>query len=422
MFTFGSKLTNRFAFCLGALPSDDQVDYKRVMPFARSWKAILILGLISAPFWYAEITILNQAVSSWSEAENLFMLISALFLTFWLAIWSLPTLIVTLILVVLISGRGVLLIYGGRVEIHVGIPWVGAVVRIAAAQVKDVCLVDPDPRSVFASQGKQLQITSEGEEDDSPIGGNMTEHDVSLIKQAIDLNRSVDSKLFGDEQAVQEQRKKDKASRAALANAAKYQSDEPHEPSRYSLWALILANLVPLAGVLIFGWSLPEIMVLYWVETAIIALYHIAKNIVISPYLGLFSALLTLCKVGGFMALHFLFIWLLFVKTGASESERFGSSTQEAWLYISALWPAILSLLFSHGHSFMSNFMASSRRYSNTEVDDKEVFSRVLIMHLTVILGGGLAMIIGEPIWALAILVGLKLLADLHAHTKLHRS
>ncbi len=422
MFTFSPKLTNRFAFCLGALPSGDQVDYKRVMPFARSWKVILILGLIAAPFWYAEITVLNQAAASWSKAESLFMLISALFLTFWLAIWSFATLIMTLILVILISGRGVLLIYGGRVEIHIGIPLIGGAIRIPAAEVKDVFLVDPDPKSVFATEGKQLQITSEDHEDDSPIGGNMTEHDVSLIKQAIDINRSVDSKLVGDERTVQEQRKKDKASREALARAAKYQSDESPELYRNSLWALILANLVPLAGVLILGWSLPEIMVLYWVETAIIMLYHIAKNVVISPYLGLFSGLFTLCKVGGFMAVHFLFIWLLFVKAGASESERFVSSTYEAWLYLTALWPAILALLFSHGYSFMSNFMASDKRYSNTAIDDKQVFSRIFIMHLTVILGGGLAMITGGPIWALAVLVGLKLTVDMHAHTKLHKS
>ena len=40
---------------------------------------------------------------------------------------------------------------------------------------------------------------------------------------------------------------------------------------------LLLANLIPLVGVLFFGWSLITILVLYWVENGIVGLWNIPK-------------------------------------------------------------------------------------------------------------------------------------------------
>ena len=40
---------------------------------------------------------------------------------------------------------------------------------------------------------------------------------------------------------------------------------------------LIVANLIPLAGVLLFGWSLWTILVLYWVENGIVGFWNVPK-------------------------------------------------------------------------------------------------------------------------------------------------
>lgn len=60
----------------------------------------------------------------------------------------------------MICGRSVLLICNGSIEIHLGIPWVGFAVREAAADIEDVPLVNPNPKTFFPQQGKQLQIRS----------------------------------------------------------------------------------------------------------------------------------------------------------------------------------------------------------------------------------------------------------------------
>jgi Family of unknown function (DUF6498) len=39
---------------------------------------------------------------------------------------------------------------------------------------------------------------------------------------------------------------------------------------RASAWALVAANVLPLVGVLLWGWSAFDIVALYWVENVII--------------------------------------------------------------------------------------------------------------------------------------------------------
>ena len=41
--------------------------------------------------------------------------------------------------------------------------------------------------------------------------------------------------------------------------------------------ALILANLVPLAGVLWFGWDVWGILIIYWLENGIVGLFNVLK-------------------------------------------------------------------------------------------------------------------------------------------------
>lgn len=40
---------------------------------------------------------------------------------------------------------------------------------------------------------------------------------------------------------------------------------------------LILVNLVPLAGVFVFGWDVGFLMLIYWIETVVIGLFNIPK-------------------------------------------------------------------------------------------------------------------------------------------------
>ncbi len=45
-------------------------------------------------------------------------------------------------------------------------------------------------------------------------------------------------------------------------------------------------------------------------------------------------------------------------------------------------------------------------------------YNRIIVLHLTIIAGGGLTMVMGSPVWLLALLIGLKILMDVRAHLK----
>ena len=53
-----------------------------------------------------------------------------------------------------------------------------------------------------------------------------------------------------------------------------------------SALVLVAANLVPLAGVLFFGWSVFSTLLLFWVENVIVGAFNVLRMLVAQPQLG----------------------------------------------------------------------------------------------------------------------------------------
>jgi uncharacterized protein DUF6498 len=89
---------------------------------------------------------------------------------------------------------------------------------------------------------------------------------------------------------------------------------------------LIAANLVPLIGVFLWGWDAFVLLVLYWLETAVIAFWTIVRIASMprdalgdikfegsdKPAAPLALAAFFTVHAGIFMSVHFLFLWELF--------------------------------------------------------------------------------------------------------------
>ena len=91
---------------------------------------------------------------------------------------------------------------------------------------------------------------------------------------------------------------------------------------------LIAANLVPLIGVLLWDWDAFVLLVLYWLETAVIAFWTVVRIATMSrdalgdiqfegadktkPASPLALAAFFTVHAGIFMAVHFMFLWELF--------------------------------------------------------------------------------------------------------------
>jgi hypothetical protein len=187
-----------------------------------------------------------------------------------------------------------------------------------------------------------------------------------------------------------------------------------------STLVLIIANLFPVAGTIYLGWNLSDVMVLYWAESAVIGIFNLCKIIAIGRWMALLAGPFFLGHFCGFMAIHFLFIYTIFVKGIEGMGASGGDLADVAQLFVN-LWPALLVLFASHAYSFFSNFIGRGEYRKRTIKEQmSEPYSRIIFMQLVLILGGGISMILGQTEPVLIAVIGLKIYFDVKAHIKEH--
>jgi len=91
------------------------------------------------------------------------------------------------------------------------------------------------------------------------------------------------------------------------------------------------------------------------------------------------------------------------------------------------LWPNVLlaavALFISHGASFLFNFIGRGEYIVTSAARQMATpYGRVVVLHLTIIIGSIIVSILGAPIGALVILIGLKTAFDLGLHLREHRN
>jgi hypothetical protein len=184
--------------------------------------------------------------------------------------------------------------------------------------------------------------------------------------------------------------------------------------------ALIVVNLLPLGGVLSFDWNLADVMVLYWAESAVIGFWNVIKLAIVGKWMALLIIPFFVGHFGGFMAGHFLFIYYFFVREIGATGAEPGVWNALVDLFV-PLRSALLSLCISHGISFFSNFLGR-REYLETGLKRQMTvpYKRIMIMHVTLLVGGFLTLLLRTPQPALLLLIILKTGADLHAHLREH--
>ena len=116
---------------------------------------------------------------------------------------------------------------------------------------------------------------------------------------------------------------------------------------------------------------------------------------------------------------HFLLIYALFLR--GSRGAWTPGAAAELYAIFTPIWASIAALFISHGVSFLTNFIGQ-REYEGASVRALMTapYSRITVMHLTLIFGGWTILLIGMPAGALVVLVLLKTAVDLQAHRKEH--
>lgn len=199
----------------------------------------------------------------------------------------------------------------------------------------------------------------------------------------------------------------------------------PETPA--SAWVLVLANLVPLAGVLFWNWDAFALVALFWMENVVVGLFFILRILCADPrdpalWVGkLFMVPFFGLHYGLFTAGHGVFV---FDMLGGRRYDVQGFWVVEPALRAATdygLWLPVAVLVASHFFSFAWNYLyrGEFRRARLSELMARP-YGRVVVLHVAIILGGFGAIALGSPLWALIVLLALKIGLDLKAHVKEH--
>jgi hypothetical protein len=202
--------------------------------------------------------------------------------------------------------------------------------------------------------------------------------------------------------------------------------------------ALIVANLVPLLGVLFLGWNVWTILLLYWMENGVVGVYNVAKMLRAEgpetgdtrflvngrPASSMSRASLVpffVMHYGIFWVVHGVFVVLMPVFGMAGSDGSASPGILEGVAPLTILF-ALVALTISHGVSYWFNYIGRGEyRRATPSGQMFAPYGRLVVLHITIIVGAFAIGFTGAPEAAVVILVVLKIVLDLGLHLAEHR-
>lgn len=207
----------------------------------------------------------------------------------------------------------------------------------------------------------------------------------------------------------------------------------------------LIANLIPLYGILYWQWDTFQLLMLYWMETVIIAFWTVHRiarlpedqlgtitvNGDVRPATHRMLCGFFILHASLFILMHLLFLWLLFSREWLRKVHGFSSFMNELFV-TNGLWMALVLMFAAGWISYRSasptyprtvtrgpypkKTFATASRASNGSVDSVAggLYVRIGIMQVAIIAGGLFAKSY-HSIVPLLIVIGLKTLADMGA-------
>ena len=104
-------------------------------------------------------------------------------------------------------------------------------------------------------------------------------------------------------------------------------------------------------------------MMLYWVESGVIAFYTAMKIAIVGKLVAVVAVPFFIGHFGGFMTGHFLLIYAFFLRNTGWQATGVAEGLRAIFVPI---WGSIAALLISHGISFYTNFVGE-REYEGAK-------------------------------------------------------
>lgn len=231
---------------------------------------------------------------------------------------------------------------------------------------------------------------------------------------------------------------------------------------RLSVMSLLAVNVLPLVGVLFFGWNTFNVVFVYWLENVIIGVINLLKILTCKPdpkllaekvaernpqadeteqqkiseaveefqdsgqtamqLSKLFFAPFFTVHYGGFCFGHGIFVCAMLGDggpfRGGGPLELLGDAFQGGWFWLTAI-----GLFTSHLLSYFTNFLGRGE-YRHTAPPEQMFapYPRIFVLHIAIVLSGFFVVMLGQPVVMLLLLVIGKTVLDLAMHLREHRS
>jgi len=199
---------------------------------------------------------------------------------------------------------------------------------------------------------------------------------------------------------------------------------DPTGFNKPAIISLLVANFIPILGVLFFSWETFPILLVFWTENLIVFVFTVVKIVSLpakkpSEVLQKFAHVPYLClSFGIFTVLHGLAIFGIYSFYYQVDFPDIGTMTG-LFVRYQLVWASV-AFFISHGISYVTNYL-KKREYNKMTFDHLvyEPFLRLFAMQFIVLLGGFIIVGFGS-IFSLVPLVLFKIYLDIIAHQKYH--
>ncbi len=198
----------------------------------------------------------------------------------------------------------------------------------------------------------------------------------------------------------------------------------PPQPGPKYWLPVVIGNIIPLVGVIFFGWSLANIIILYWIENLIIGFWNIPRILIAGESGRLKNipiAIFFTIHYGIFCLVHGVFIISL---VNFSKGKSFATSNPAISDYLSSgLVFGALTMFISIGWDFYSNYIknADYKKWTASKAMSSP-YAHIILIHLGIFIGALSIAFLGSSLLLLIFLIVGKSMIELKTRKKQLRS
>lgn len=193
-------------------------------------------------------------------------------------------------------------------------------------------------------------------------------------------------------------------------------------PERFPVAMAVLLNLIPIIGVVFWGWDAFTLIFLYWLENVVIGVRTLA-SMAASALLGGMLNKLGAAVFGVFFTFHYglfcfvhgMFVVVLFGGSARNPNSMFDLATVARDLF--AQEPNLLigfASIVAWQLIVLARFVLSGEaKRTNPTALMVTPYPRIIVLHIAILGGGFLLMLLDQPLAGLVVLALLKMAFDM---------